>query len=81
MMDRAAQIESIRSELVLPVGHTVRYEGNSDTIVLGCPTLSVTFEAEHLDRDDYLDLVKISFGRLLQAIDMYMATVEPMGNA
>ena len=80
-MDRSAQIESIRSELVLPAGHTVRYENNSDTIVLGCPALSVTFGAEHLDRDDYLDLVKISFGRLLQAIDQYLEHVQPAGNA
>lgn len=79
--DRQTQLEAIRSVIKCKIHHSVRYNIKSDTIIIGNKQLVFELTPEMLDRDDYLDIVQVSFGRLLEACDQWLETVPAEGRA
>jgi hypothetical protein len=79
MPDRTAQLAAIKE--LQPAGHAIWYDAGVDAIIFGRAPLYVIFTSTELDRDDYLDLARVSYGRLLEATDQYMAAIVPMGSA
>lgn len=80
-IDRQAQLETIRSVIKFTNHHSVKYNAKLDTIVVGNSQLVFELTPEMLDRDDYLEIVQVSFGRLLEACDQWLEDVTAEGSA
>ena len=80
-MDRENQLASIKDELKLNRHFFAKYDEKEDAIVIGTPTLVLTLGKPQLDREDYMDVVKYSYGRLMEALDQNLLHMPVAGNA
>jgi hypothetical protein len=78
---REVQIEEIKSNLHLPWHFFVEYDKKKDAILIGNNSMCLTLESKQLDRDDYLDVVKFSYGRLMEALDDHLLRMQVLGHA
>lgn len=78
---RDVQLEEIKNSLKLSNHFYVKYSKKEDAIHIGNNTFCLTLEKEQLDRDDYLDVVKFSYGRLMEAMDEHLLRMPVMGHA
>jgi hypothetical protein len=78
---RETQIEEIKNILHLPWHFSVEYNKKEDSIHIGNSSMCLTIEPKQLDRDDYLDVVKFSYGRLMEALDDHLLRMPVMGHA
>lgn len=78
---RNGQVSSIKSTLQFGDNFYAKYLPKEDAIVVGNDSLAFALSSEMLDREDYLELVKVSFGRLLEALDQLLLATPPAGHA
>jgi hypothetical protein len=78
---RESQLEEIKNSLSLPWHFSVEYDKKDDSIHISNNSMCLTLESKQLDRDDYLDVVKFSYGRLMEALDDHLLRMPVMGHA
>ena len=78
---RENQLAAIKEELKLSRNFFVEYDSGEDTILVGNKLLVLTLKNTHLDRDDYMDVVKYSYGRFMEALDHTLMNMKVMGHA
>lgn len=78
---RDVQLEEIKNSLQLGHHFFIKYDERKDSIYIGTNYMCLTLEKEELDRDDYLDVVKFSYGRLMEALDDHLLRMPVMGHA
>ena len=78
---RENQLASIREELKLNRSFLLEYNPKEDAIVINTKTLVLTLGKSQLDRDDYMDVVKYSYGRLMEAMDNNLLHMPVAGHA
>jgi len=78
---RENQLASIKEELKLSRNFLLEYDSKEDAIVINTRTLTLTLGKSQLDRDDYMDVVKYSYGRLMEAMDNNLLHMPVVGHA
>jgi hypothetical protein len=78
---RTDQLERIQEELKLGRHFFSKYDKKEDAIVVGNERLVLTLFKTHLDRDDYMDVVKYAYGRYLEALDNDLLQMPVAGHA
>lgn len=78
---RTGQLERIQEELKLGRHFFSKYDKKEDAIIVGNDRLVLTLFKTHLDRDDYMDVVKYAYGRYLEALDNDLLEMPVAGHA
>ena len=78
---RKAQVRKIKKELNLKPHFFIEYDKKDDAINVGNNWMVLTLDQGILDKKDYMDTVKIAYGRLMEALDYNLLHMPIQGNA
>lgn len=80
---RKTQLATIKKELKLAKKRDwfCEYNEEDDSISIGNKIACVVFDKKYLDRKNYMNGVQIGYGRLIEAMDWSLLTMDVMGHA